>query len=72
MTITLGQVIGVAFFCIVAGFGIATTVFYNICKCHHEWEEIVRMRTVDDDDVTTGIIIVHMCRKCGKRKITRV
>ena len=72
MTITTGELIGIIFITAIVAFGIATAVFYNIFKCSHEWEEIVRMRTVDDAGDTTGIIVVHMCKKCGKRKITKV
>lgn len=48
-------------------------------KCEHQWEKII-----DDIDSTThngdyisskyiqSHIVVHMCKKCGKRKITRV
>lgn len=68
MTITIGELIGVIFISAIAGFGIAMAVFYNIFKCSHEWEKII-------DDHYPGACshtVVHICKKCGKRKVTKV
>lgn len=36
-------------------------------KCIHKYEEIIN--TIDSNGKGT---VVHMCKKCGKRKITKV
>ena len=40
-------------------------------RCEHNWEKII------DDPIKTSLgieqhTVVHMCKKCGKRKYTRV
>jgi hypothetical protein len=35
-------------------------------KCKHQFEEVLRV------DGGGKYVVAHMCKKCGKRKITRV
>lgn len=39
---------------------------YGVGKCEHNYEEIVRTT------VRGKPVAVHMCKKCGERKITKV
>lgn len=45
-------------------------------KCEHEWEKIIDERLEGTNTNTGGKYVlhttVHMCKKCGKRKITKV
>ena len=60
----------IAYLCIVIalisgflGYGIGSCLFE---KCEHKFEEVLNI---------TGngkSVVVHMCKKCGKRKITKV
>ena len=68
MTLTIGEVIGVIFITAIVIFGISAVISYSIFKCSHEWEKIID--TCDRGG--TGKVVVHMCKKCGKRKITKV
>lgn len=42
--------------------------FIDAFKCRHEWEKIVDT----SGSGGRGRVVVHMCKKCGKRKITKV
>lgn len=37
-------------------------------KCNHQFEEILKTVTRDG----SKDVVVYMCKKCGKRKITKV
>lgn len=52
----------------VVGMIVGVILFYNVGepKCKHEFERII------DDRYPTAHIVVHMCTKCGKKKITKV
>ena len=41
------------------------SLIYDL-KCDHKFEEV--LKTVDGG----RSVVVHMCKKCGKRKITKV
>ena len=41
-------------------------------KCEHQWEKIIDASETNRDGRITGYVVVHMCKKCGKRKITKV
>ena len=46
---------------------------YGVCyasheyKCEHQFEEVLNIISSHDKSV-----VVHMCKNCGKRKITKV
>ena len=63
--IVLGCMLGV-----VIGFFIGCAVYYYIGtpKCNHQFEEIL----TTCDKTGRKAVVVHMCKKCGKRKITKV
>ena len=65
--------IGIVVISALIGFGIGSVIMYHIYKCgEHQWEKIIDDTTVNKNGNTTGHIMVHMCKKCGKRKITKV
>lgn len=68
MILTTGELIGVIFITAIASFGISAAIFYNIFKCTHEWEKLIDTCGRSG----RGRVVVHMCKKCGKRKITKV
>lgn len=37
-------------------------------KCEHKWEEIINTCGKGG----CGKVVVHMCMKCGKKKVTKV
>lgn len=43
-------------------------VWYNTGepKCQHQWKEII------NDKEVTKHTVVHMCMKCGRRKVAKV
>lgn len=46
------------------GYGIA--YFVDMIGCHHQFEEVLKVYNGGK------YAVVHMCKKCGKRKITKV
>ena len=46
--------------------GVIIWYYMGSPRCEHNWEKIL------DDKYPNDHIIVHMCKKCGKRKITKV
>lgn len=47
------------------GYGVSYLVYDR--KCRHDYEEVL------SPTINKGkYIAIHMCKKCGKRKITRV
>ena len=40
--------------------------YHDFMKCDHKFEEV--LKTVDGG----RSVVVHMCKECGKRKITKV
>ena len=62
--IFLCLLVAVAFFWV--GYGIRYSIAEN--KCDHRFEEILNTITRDGKKD----IVVYMCKKCGKRKITKV
>ena len=61
--IAIGLMLG-----IVVGFFIGCAVYYYIGtpKCNHQFEEVLKV------DSGGKYVVVYMCKKCGKRKITKV
>jgi hypothetical protein len=61
--IVIGLMLG-----IVVGFFVGCAVYYYIGtpKCNHQFEEV--LNTI----IHGKHVVVHMCKKCGKRKITKV
>lgn len=57
----LGLLIGIFF-----GLGFGFLIGSEKERCEHQFEEIVT--TIRDGKG----VVVHMCKKCGKRKITKV
>lgn len=57
----LGGLIGIFF-----GLGIGFIIGSEREPCEHEFEEV--LNTINHGKH----IVVHMCKKCGKRKITKV
>ena len=41
-------------------------------KCKHEWEKISYSNIIDKDYNVVNYKIVYKCKKCGKRKVTKV
>ena len=68
MTLTITELFAIISITVISTFGIATAIFYNVFKCSHEWEKIID--TCDRGGM--GRVVVHMCKKCGKRKVTKV
>ena len=64
--ITIGHCIGYCLLTFVLGalLGMFGMYLNGINKCEHEWEKII------DDKYINAHIVVHMCKKCGKRKRT--
>jgi membrane protein DedA with SNARE-associated domain len=66
------QCLAIVLFCLFIGIFAGMVIWYYCGnpKCNHEFEKIV------DDiifyDGKQHITVVHMCKKCGKRKITKV
>ena len=58
------------FIAFLAGMVVGCVIQYHTGepKCRHEFEEILRTVTRDG----SKDVVAHMCKKCGKRKITRV
>lgn len=62
--VALCGIVGIVFFWL--GYFVAYLV--DGVKCQHEWEKIY-----DGEDWRPfGHTVIHMCKKCGKRKITKV
>ena len=47
------------------GYGIGSYLFE---KCEHKFEEVLKTST----NGGRNTVVAHMCKKCGKRKITKV
>ena len=64
----VGEVVYLCMVVAAVAFGIGYGVAYLIdsLKCKHHFEEVLKSERCDKD------IVVHMCKKCGKRKITKV
>ena len=58
----LCTIIAIVFFAI----GCWCTFTWGDCKCHHQFEEVI------NTTVKGKPVVVHICKKCGKRKITKV
>ena len=67
-----------AIYLIVVALVLGGLIGYGVCyatheyKCKHQWEKIINDTEVNNYGRTTGHIVVHMCKKCGKRNITKV
>lgn len=66
------DVYAVATLCTLIGFGIGALVMYHIYKHDHSWEKIIDHIETNIGGRATGHVVVYMCKKCGKTKITRV
>ena len=62
------DIIIAALIAFILGMIVGCIIHYNTGepKCNHQFEEIVT--TIRDGKG----VVVHMCKKCGKRKITKV
>ena len=72
--ITTQQMIGIILLFLFIGVFIGMIIWYLFGepKCKHEWEKIIDANEINREGKTTGYVIVHMCKKCGKRKVTKV
>ena len=64
--------LGIGIIVLLIGVIIGYALRSSECKCDHQWETIINDTEVDSYGHTTGHIVVHMCKKCGRRKITKV
>ncbi len=75
--ITGQQCIAIGMICLFIGI-FAGIVIYYYCgspKCEHQWEKIIDERLEGQCKHGSKYILhttVHMCKKCGKRKTTKV
>lgn len=67
------DIIIAAFIAFVIGMVVGCIIQYYIGepKCHHEFEKIID-DTLYEGNIEQKRIVVHMCKTCGKRKITKV
>ena len=72
--ITTQQMMGLTLLFLFIGIFAGMLIWYLFGepKCKHEWREIINDTTVNSSGKTTGHIVVYMCIKCGKRKVTKV
>ena len=68
--ITTQQMMGITLLFLFIGILVGMLIWYLFGepKCKHEWKEIIN----DKAAAGTKHIVVHMCIKCGKRKVTKV
>ena len=64
----VGEFIGVAFISILVGVVIGAFSIWECFRCDYQFEKIYD----GDGNKPFSHIVVHMCKKCGKRKITKV
>lgn len=64
------EIVWLCIVCAVVGglIGFGTGRWFWGEKCDHQFEKIVDNSFYGGEHIT----VVHMCKKCGKRKITRV
>lgn len=62
------EIVALIFGCLLVGFvmGILVQYLYGEPKCKHEYKEII------NDCYNNKRTVVHMCMKCGKKKVTKV
>ena len=62
------DIIIAAFIAFIIGMVVGCIIHYYTGepKCRHEFEEVLRVGGGGK------YVVVHMCKKCGKRKITKV
>jgi hypothetical protein len=62
--------VGVGTICFLIGMLVGAICYYFMGepKCKHEWEKIVD----DKPAAGSGHIVIHMCKKCGRRKYTKI
>lgn len=68
--------IGVAGISALIGMGVGALAEKHCYKCEHQWEKIIDER-LEGTNANTGSkyilhTTVHMCKKCGKRKVMKV
>lgn len=67
-----------AIYLIIVALVLGGLIGYGACyaiheyKCDHQWEKIIDDTEIGGWDRIVGHTVVHMCKKCGKRKITKV
>lgn len=65
----VAEFIGVAGISIMVGIVIGAFIMWQCFRCDHQFEEIANVNSLEPGK---NRVVVHMCKKCGKRKITRV
>lgn len=72
--ITGQQCLAVIILFLFIGICVGMTIWYLIGypKCNHEYGKIIDDIETNIDGRATGHVVVHMCKKCGKRKVTKV
>ena len=64
------DIIIACFITFLIGMVVGCIIYYNVGepKCNHQFEEILNTVTRNG----SKDVVVYMCKKCGKRKITKV
>lgn len=62
------DIIIACFITFLIGMGVGCVIQYYTGepKCNHQFEEVLKV------DSGGKYVVAHMCKKCGKRKITKV